>query len=118
MGMPRRSATTVTSTRPSASGSGAGRGTHTSSWHAPSGLISQPVISANSSAVRSRRSSVIAKRYRVLLEQLPDQAADLALPAGLRPGDPGRSGNLAFGVRDPDRAFPTEPALVHQSLSR
>ena len=41
-----------------------GSGTQTSSRHAPSGLISQPVICANSSSVRSRRSSSTAKRYR------------------------------------------------------
>ena len=51
--------------RPSVSGSSGGSGTHTSSRHAPSGLISQPVASANSSAVRSRRSSVTPKRYRL-----------------------------------------------------
>ena len=65
MGMPSRSATRATSMRPSVSGSSDGSGTHTSSRHAPSGLISQPVASANSSAVRSRRSSVTPKRYRL-----------------------------------------------------
>ena len=48
MGMPSRSAMTVTSIRPSASGASGGSGTHTPSLHAPSGLISQPVACSNS----------------------------------------------------------------------
>ena len=61
IGMPSRWATTVTSNRPSVPRRSGGRGTHTSSWHAPSGLISQPVSCSNSSAVRSRRSTGIGR---------------------------------------------------------